>query len=57
MLALRSPHWNVCGNMTWRLVIKRLHIVACELHCIDNIKVFVATIATIATCLMTLKII
>jgi hypothetical protein len=26
------PHWNMCGNLMWRLVTKKLHIVACELH-------------------------
>ncbi len=32
------PHWNVCGNLTWRLVAKKLHIVACELDHIYNIE-------------------
>jgi hypothetical protein len=36
-LAFCSPCWNVCGNLTWKLVAKKLHIVACELHCIYNI--------------------
>jgi hypothetical protein len=27
-----SPCWNACGNFTWRLVARKLHIVACELH-------------------------
>ncbi len=31
------PHWNVCGNIMWRLVVKKLHIVTCELHRIYNI--------------------
>jgi hypothetical protein len=26
-----KPHWNVHENMMWRLVAKKLHIVACEL--------------------------
>jgi hypothetical protein len=32
MLAFHLPCWNVCGNLTWRLVAKKLHIVACELQ-------------------------
>jgi hypothetical protein len=37
MLAFCLPHWNVSENLTWGLVPKKLHIVACELHCIYNI--------------------
>jgi hypothetical protein len=37
MLAFRLPHWNVCEKLRWRLVAKKLHIVACELHCIYDI--------------------
>jgi hypothetical protein len=37
MLAFCLPRWNVRENMTWRLVAKKLHIVACELHHIYNI--------------------
>jgi hypothetical protein len=37
MLAFCSPCWNACENLTWRLVAKKLHIVACELHHIYNI--------------------
>jgi hypothetical protein len=37
MLAFRSSRWIVCENLTWRLVVKKLHIVACELHYIYNI--------------------
>jgi hypothetical protein len=29
--------WNVCGNLTWRLVAKKLHIIAYELHHIYDI--------------------
>jgi hypothetical protein len=36
-LVFHSPHWNVCENLTWRLVVKKLHIVACELHCMYDI--------------------
>jgi hypothetical protein len=32
-----SPQWNVHENLTWRLVAKKLHIVAYELHHIYNI--------------------
>jgi hypothetical protein len=32
-----KPHWNVCENLMWRSVTKKLHIVACELHHIYNI--------------------
>jgi len=31
------PCWNVCGNLMWILIAKKLHIVACELHHIYNI--------------------
>jgi hypothetical protein len=31
------PCWNMCGNLTWKLVVKKLHIVACELHHIYDI--------------------
>jgi len=31
------PCWNVCGNWMWRLVTKKLHIIACELHHIYDI--------------------
>jgi hypothetical protein len=31
------PCWNVYKNMIWRLVAKKLHIVACELHHINDI--------------------
>jgi hypothetical protein len=27
----------VCENLTWRLVVKKLHTVACELHYIYDI--------------------
>jgi hypothetical protein len=37
MLTFRSPHWNVSENLTWKLVVKKLHIVACELHYIYDI--------------------
>jgi len=37
MLGFHSSHWNVCENLTWRLVVKKLHIVACELHYIYDI--------------------
>jgi hypothetical protein len=37
MLAFCSPHLNVCGNLTWRLIAKKLHIVTCELHHIYDI--------------------
>jgi hypothetical protein len=37
MLALRSPPWNVCGNLMWKLIAKKLHIVAHELHHIYDI--------------------
>jgi len=37
MLAFHLPRWNVCGNLTWKLVRKKLHIVAYELHRIYNI--------------------
>jgi hypothetical protein len=36
-VSIFSPHWNVCGNLTWKLVAKKLHIIACELHRIYNI--------------------
>ncbi len=29
--------WNVCGNLTWRLIAKNLHIVTCELYHIYDI--------------------
>jgi hypothetical protein len=32
-----SPRWNVHENLMWRLVAKKLHIVAYELHHIYNI--------------------
>jgi len=38
MLAFHSPHWNVCENLTQRLIAKKLHIVACELHHIYDIE-------------------
>jgi hypothetical protein len=37
MLAFCSPSWNVCGSLMWRLIAKKLHIVACGLHHIYNI--------------------
>jgi hypothetical protein len=36
-LAFHLPHWNVCGNLMWRLVTKKLHIVVFKLHHIYNI--------------------
>jgi hypothetical protein len=45
-------------NLTWKLVAKKLHIVACELHhiynIVYNIKVFVTTVAT---CMLTFKVV
>jgi len=37
MLPFHLSHWNVCGNLMWRLVAEKLYIVACELHHIYNI--------------------
>jgi hypothetical protein len=37
------PHWHfirhvgMCANLMWRLVARKLHIIACELHHIYNI--------------------
>jgi hypothetical protein len=36
-LAFCLPRWNVCGNLAWRLIATKLHIVACELHHIYDI--------------------
>jgi hypothetical protein len=30
-------HIGMCENLTWKLVAKKLHIIACELHHIYNI--------------------
>jgi hypothetical protein len=30
-------HVKMCGNLMWRLVVKKLQIVTCELHRIYNI--------------------
>jgi hypothetical protein len=32
-----KPCWNVHGNLMWRLVAKRLHIITCQLHHIYDI--------------------
>jgi hypothetical protein len=37
MLVFCSPNWNVREDLTWRLVPKKLHIIACELHHIHDI--------------------
>jgi len=36
-LAFCLPRWNVHENLTWRLVAKKLHVVACEFQCIYDV--------------------
>jgi hypothetical protein len=56
MLAFCWPRWNMRENLMWRLIAKKLHIIACELQCIYDIVYSIGCLfTTIATCLSTLK--